>query len=100
MAPARDWAGRRAEGAPARLRDRTLAYLADPAAAGVPEALGAAGLQALDATIRMSADRSAALDLLAADALVTLALQAQAEADPAHLASFARTLRDRAGRPA
>jgi hypothetical protein len=34
-------------------------------------------------------DRSVALDLLAADALVTLALLAQAQRNPAGLASFA-----------
>jgi hypothetical protein len=37
-------------------------------------------------------DRSAALDLLAGDALVTLALLAQAEAAPDALGAFARTL--------
>ncbi|HYC33936.1 MAG TPA: hypothetical protein VEB59_16720 [Gemmatimonadales bacterium] len=37
-------------------------------------------------------DRSAALDLLAADALITLALLAQADRDPARLAEFAAGL--------
>jgi hypothetical protein len=37
-------------------------------------------------------DRSVALDLLAADALITLALLAQAEADPGDLGPFAEQL--------
>lgn len=63
-------------------------------AADVPEALAMAGLAALRHTIASPGDRSVALDLLAADALVTLALAAQAEADPSGLAAFARRLRD------
>jgi hypothetical protein len=41
---------------------------------------------------RHPGDRSAALDLLAADALITLALLAQAERDPASLHQFASSL--------
>lgn len=89
---ATSWLQRRAEGAPDLLRERALAYAqeGDPAAAG---SLGAAGLRALHATLNLGPDRRAALDLLAADALVTLALLARAEADPAGLADLARSLR-------
>jgi hypothetical protein len=41
---------------------------------------------------RHPGDRSAALDLLAADALVTLALLAQAQADASNLHAFAGTM--------
>ena len=54
-----------------------------------PEALAQAGRGALDQVLVHAGDRSVALDLLAADALVTLALLAQAERNPAGLASFA-----------
>jgi Flp pilus assembly protein CpaB len=86
------WLQRRSEGAPALLRERVLAYAQEGDPAG-PDSLGAAGLRALDATLNLGPDRRAALDLLAADALVTLALLAQAEADPAGLASLAQSLR-------
>ena len=89
------WFLAKSDGAPVSLRDRAGWYVeAVGGAGGVPEALATAGLDALGRTIDSSGDRSAALDLLAADALVTLALLAQSEADPAGLASFARRLRD------
>jgi hypothetical protein len=40
-------------------------------------------------------DRSVALDLLAADGLITLALLRQSQLDPAGLAAFARGLTER-----
>jgi hypothetical protein len=65
-----------------------------PDGGGPPaESLGAAGLLALEATLRLGPERPAALDLLAADALVTMALQARAEHDPARLGELARVLR-------
>jgi hypothetical protein len=42
--------------------------------------------------IQHPGDRSIALDLLAADGLITLALLAQAELDPEHLEAFAAGL--------
>jgi hypothetical protein len=57
------------------------------------ESLGAAGLRALEATLRLGPERPAALDLLAADALVTIGLQSKAEHDPAGLGALARALR-------
>jgi hypothetical protein len=52
-------------------------------------ALARAATAALDEVARQPEGRGAALDLLAADALITLALLAQAEADPARLHEFA-----------
>lgn len=92
MAPSREWLARRSEGAPDALRARALAYVPEREVPSA-EALGAAGLTALEATLGLGPDRPAALDLLAADALVTLALQAQAEHDPAGLEELARALR-------
>jgi hypothetical protein len=56
----------------------------------LPERLAAAGRRALALVERGPGDRASALDLLAADALITLALLAQAEQAPAGLAAFAR----------
>ena len=55
-------------------------------------ALAAAGQAALDRVLSHPGDRSAALDLLAADALITLALLAQAEAAPERLEEFATSV--------
>jgi hypothetical protein len=57
------------------------------------EDLGAAANAALRAALGHRGGRDAALDLLAADALVTLALKARAVADPASLGAFAARLR-------
>jgi hypothetical protein len=62
--------------------------------------LASAGQTALGRVLSHTGDRSAALDLLAADALITLALRAQAEEGPERLEEFAaavlRTSRHRA----
>ena len=57
-----------------------------------PEAWAAAGGRALDRVLARAGDRSVALDLLAADALVTLALLAQAQQAPERLGTFAAAL--------
>jgi hypothetical protein len=67
-----------------------LALVAATPPGPVPERLAAAGRRALALVERSAGDRASALDLLAADALVTLALLAQAEAAPDALAAFAR----------
>ncbi len=54
------------------------------------ERLLAAGDAALRAALVAPGDRAAALDLLSADALITLALVARAEAEPEALEAFAR----------
>ena len=60
-----------------------------------PEALARSGRRALDRVLARAGDRSVALDLLAADALVTLALLAQAQSFPERLDDFAAAvLRD------
>ena len=58
----------------------------------IPERLAYAGRRALENVCKHPGDRTVALDLLAADALITMALQAQAELDPANLADFAERL--------
>lgn len=60
-----------------------------PVALPHAEALALAATAALDEAVRRPEGRGAALDLLAADALITLALLAQAEADPSRLHDFA-----------
>jgi hypothetical protein len=59
--------------------------------------LAEAGELALKASVRRGAGRDAALDLLAADALITLALLEVAERDPSSLGAEARRLRTHAG---
>jgi hypothetical protein len=60
-----------------------------------PDALARSGRRALDLVLARAGDRSVALDLLAADALVTLALLAQAQSSPERLGDFAAAvLRD------
>jgi len=54
--------------------------------------LALAGGQALEQVVTHPGDRSVALDLLAADALITLALLAQAQEDPAELGAFAASI--------
>jgi hypothetical protein len=87
------WFAQHAAGAPDALRARAAEHLAAvPASASAPATLAAAAEHALAAVLSLGRDRAAALDLLAADALVTLSLLAQAEAGPAELDRFAATL--------
>lgn len=80
------WLAERRQGAPRGLR-RAL----DEAVAGadgegaIPDRLAAAGLGALRRAARGGGDRSTALALLAADALLTYAFEAAAEAGPDEL---------------
>jgi hypothetical protein len=84
------WLERRTARAPAALRDRVLELAGpEPEAAARPAALAAAGRDALERVVLHPGDRSVALDLLSADALITLALLAQAEGAPAELGAFA-----------
>lgn len=86
------WLESQVAGAPADLVRRTLEF-ARAEGPVTPDSLARAGRRALDAAVGASPDRGAALDLLAADALVTLALAAQVETDPADLETFAARLR-------
>ncbi|HEU4698125.1 MAG TPA: hypothetical protein VFS40_03030 [Gemmatimonadales bacterium] len=96
-----EWLDRHTGDAPAALRARVRARALAAAGAAEPGApadaattLARAGLETLDAVTRRAGDRSVALDLLAADALVTLALLARAETAPAELGAFAAALLD------
>ena len=80
MSDVAGWLEVQCEGAPAPLRERAEHYFR--ASNGrLPERLAAAARSALNAVVGKPGDRSVALDLLAADALVTLALKAQAETE-------------------
>jgi hypothetical protein len=87
------WLEGRTGRAPDALRRRVRRHLTDLGAGAAddptPEALAAAGRGALEQVLGHPGDRTVALDLLAADALVTLALLAQAQRNPAGLARFA-----------
>jgi hypothetical protein len=85
-----DWLDRHTSRAPAALRARVREHLGsagdvDP----TPAQLAAGGRRALDRVLSRDGDRSVALDLLAADALVTLALLAQARREPGALGEYA-----------
>jgi hypothetical protein len=90
------WLDGRMVGAPQRLAERARAFVDAAGPGPVSERLALAGQQALVAAERRGRDRAAALDLLAADALITLALLAAAEAAPGRLAEEAARLRVRA----
>lgn len=83
--------GRRAE-APPTLRAHLGSQLTDGAGT-LPEDLAAHGRAALTRVLeRARAGRELAFDLLAADALVTYAFEAQAERDPRGLVDLARRI--------
>ena len=69
-----------------------LQYAESPEHPPLAESLARAGRRALDEVAAHQGDRTVALDLLAADALITLALLAQAEHQPEHLGAFAAGL--------
>ena len=88
------WFADRSDGAPRALRERAAAFLRQ--VEDQPDSsrrLARAAMAALAAALERPSDRAAALDLLAADALLTLALLRQAETHPADLAGFAADLR-------
>jgi hypothetical protein len=75
--------------APAVLKARVMDYALASPGSSVQGGLAAAAHTALAEVLTHPGDRSAALDLLAADALITLALLAQAEDAPENLEAFA-----------
>ncbi len=93
------WLDAQLAGAPDELVARTREFVRREGDVISPEALARAGRAALATAVAESPDRTAALDLLAADALVTLALAAQTEADPEGLRAFAVRLRAEGGAP-
>lgn len=95
MNAALQWFATESAGAPQALQTRAARYLERlPAREDVPGALAAAAEAALRDTLAHEGSRSIALDLLAADALVTLALKALAKRAPGELAGFAAGLRE------
>ena len=89
----RSWLEARTRQAPPPLRERVLEHaLAAPATGSYAEHLGLAAQELLGRVEEHPGDRSVALDLLAADALITLALLARAEEAPERLAEFATGL--------
>ncbi len=87
------WFAARTVGAPEALRVRAEQFFTAATADELGQRLALAGSGALTAAARDGADRAAALDLLAADALITLALLRAAEEDPANLGHAAAALR-------
>lgn len=88
------WFTARSEGAPPRLRAASATWWRAASGDTAAARLADAGRLALDAAIAAGASRDAALDLLAADALITLALLAEAEADPLALGARAVAIRE------
>jgi hypothetical protein len=87
------WLAERTAGGPAVLRARVLEHAAAVGeAATPPERIALAAERVLAIVEEHPGDRSVALDLLAADALITLALLAQAERAPEELGQFAESL--------
>jgi len=88
------WAELHTKDAPQFLRARVVALvsMATLPPGTVPERLAMAGRRALENVCKHPGDRTVALDLLAADALITMALLAQAELDPTTLGDFAERL--------
>jgi hypothetical protein len=93
------WFTARTTGAPDALRLRAEQFFLATASPDLATRLSDAGHAALGAAMRDGADRAAALDLLAADALITLALLAGAERDPTSLGPAAAALRVHASAP-
>jgi hypothetical protein len=88
---ARDWLLRRLPPPPRELLDRMLTALGESApAVDLSSRLGEAAVVCLTAAIDRVGERAAALDLLAADALLTYACEAAAESEPGGLERFAR----------
>jgi hypothetical protein len=90
--PVDDWLDQHTSQAPTALRARVREYALQASGSSLPQLLAAAGHTALDQILAHPGDRSAALDLLAADGLITLALLAQAETRPDRLEEFATLL--------
>ena len=95
-AAATAWFAAHTVGAPAALLRRAEHFLERAPAGDLAGRLAHAGRAALADAARDDAGRAAALDLLAADALITLALLLAAEREPASLGAAAVRLRRQA----
>lgn len=89
---AAEWVRARLGDAPPALLDAMLAALPADAELPVPDALAQGALTLYAALLHGSGGREDALPLLAADALFTHALEAQAEADPDGVAALAERI--------
>lgn len=87
------WFDEHTAGAPAALRQRAGEFLDRAPLGDLTQRLASAGNAALAEAVRGGADRSAALSLLAADALITLALLSAAQSSPGSLGQAAMALR-------
>ena len=88
-----EWLAARLEKAPAALRERVRELVAESGRGeSRASALSVTAMTALRRVMQHPGDRTIALDLLAADGLITLALLAQAESDPEQLEAFAASL--------
>jgi hypothetical protein len=87
-----DWLDQHTSQAPAALRARVAQYARSASGPTIASALAAGGQAALDRVLSHPGDRSVALDLLAADALITLALLAQSQTAPERLEEFANSV--------
>ena len=87
------WIDRRTAAAPPVLRERVAALTAAlRERTDLASALAQAGRATVEQVIVSAGDRREALNLLAADGLVTLSLLAQAETEPSGLARWSATL--------
>ena len=84
-----DWVDQHTVAAPPALRARVRQYLSPSTREPLPNQLAVAADSALARVLSHPGDRSVALDLLAADALITLALLAQAQTASDRLEEFA-----------
>jgi hypothetical protein len=90
---ARRWLLERTVQGPGVLRERVLEHAAAVSEGdSIAEQLSLAAERVLAIVEEHPGDRSIALDLLAADALITLALLAQSESAPEKLGNFAEGL--------
>jgi hypothetical protein len=88
-----DWCEARLAETPPELAVRVREFIAVAPRSRLPDRLAHAARRALARAAAGGNDRDAALDLLAADGLVTLALAAQVEVDVGGLEGFAARLR-------
>lgn len=93
MSQLQHWLEQHTASAPAALADCVQQHVrATGEAESAPLLLAAAAERALERVLARQGGREVALDLLAADGLITLALLHQAEHQPSELAALARRL--------
>jgi len=85
------WLASKIADAPPALRERVVELVGEleQGDEDLPDRLALAAKRGLDGVLVHPGDRSVALDLLSADALITLALLHQAEQDPSGLGDYA-----------